>query len=148
MPNENHMNIESTLIQFLNDLVHEKTMLFFRTKDEYPVDKGIVLANAFYGKILIDVALCREPQYDDFAGMPFVEGADVVYQAAIYLFHCWKTMGLTSAVFNYCKNINRLMERSAKAKNNGSPIMLPDFFSCQQEIYEKIKNLTKEHQNS
>ena len=35
-------NIESNLIQRLNELVHEKTMQFFRTKDEYPIDQNVL----------------------------------------------------------------------------------------------------------
>ncbi|MBQ7244655.1 MAG: hypothetical protein IJS52_10715 [Bacilli bacterium] len=134
-------NIESNLIQRLNELVHEKTMQFFRTKDEYPIDQNVITANTFYAKVLADVALDVEPTFDQFAPLSFSEKPDVVYQSALYLYFCWKTLGINAAIYNYCRNLNRIVERSASEKSHKEEIMLPDFVSSGAEIQEVVEQV-------
>ena len=144
MTNESHINQESKLIQFLNELVHTKTSCYFKARSEYPIDRAFITANTFYAKVLFDVASGIEPRYDQFVGLSFAEGPDVVYQGAIYLYCCWKTMGLLSAVYAYCQNLNRLVENAAREKCKRPDILLPDFISVQNDVYDEMLQIQKE----
>ncbi|MBR1847284.1 MAG: hypothetical protein IJ787_06190 [Bacilli bacterium] len=141
MPCENRTNVEARLIDFLNDKVHECAMPLYRTKEEYPIERNFMLANAFYAKVLSDVIMGVEPTVAQFNDMPFKEGPEVVYQSAVYLYYCWRTLGIIGAVRSYCQNLNRLFENSVKASKEKTFSLLPDFISYEGEIYNELLRL-------
>lgn len=144
MNEENKQNIETRIIHYLNELVCEHARRVTPPGGPDLIDNNFIMANVFYGKLLADVISGSEPTLRQFEALRFIEGPEVVLQAAVYLFHCWKNIGMEGAVRAYCQNLNRLVERTAQKKSGGAICLLPDFLPLSEEIRYRIRKIAKQ----
>ena len=119
----------------LNDLLDDQGLSSITSKYGGRRRIPMRLANAFYSRVLLSAAIGRHPTYEEYEGMEFKEGDEVVYQAACFLYEKWRVSGLAPSVTNYCQFLNRLRDRSPC--DAGKP--LPDFRIFEKDIIQMIE---------
>ena len=146
MTNITHQrNLESRFIQFLNQIIHDRTMVFPRTKKEDAVNETLLKANAFYAKVLLDACLGIEPTLSQFENSGFEEGDDAVFQGAVYLYYKWKKLDHREVTRMYCEYLNRLMQKAGLAKTSVMDRAVTSINGRQGEILAAIKEMTQSH---
>ncbi len=141
MPTDDTLNLESRLTAYLNTLVHERTLLCFHRRQDYPVGKETMNRNAFYARVFVHVLLGTEPTLQTFDGIELNQDPASLFQSGLYLYKKWCAIGLKEAVENYCKLMNRYLSCLAFAKSDADEIMLPDLCKDQFEIVCFIESL-------
>ncbi len=133
------INKQEHFISYTAELLHEVTMIFYSSKSEYPIDRALLDANAFYSAILFDVASNRLPTRAEAERYhpPGKKDVDLTWQNMIDLYESWKSGG--AATSRYCAAMQRLLERKQWIKTKNSYILAPNLESRSLEIENNLK---------
>ena len=131
---------EEKVVAFLHDLLCARLNEYMRTREmKVTIGPTITRCNAFYAKVLFDIAFGQTPTLYQFSGMGFKESDEAIFQAAVFYYEKWKRLGLMSSVFAYCDAANRLMRRLMDCNGIEKTEAFPDIRTDVYAISDQLK---------